>query len=75
VGRSYVGQDSSHCVLKGLAVQDALYLPSERLLHYYLAESLLSLRVKLVKTRAHESSFSAVICLSVPNLASHTAGA
>ena len=67
--------ESNHCVLKRLAVQDALHLPRERLLHYYLNESLLSLRMKPVKTGAHETSFSAVIFLSVPNLASHTAGA
>ena len=66
---------SNHCVLKHLAVEDAMYLSRERLLHYYLAESLVSLRVKLVKTDAHETSFSAVIFVPVPNLASHTAGA
>ena len=69
-----MGHKSNHSVLKRLAVEDALYLPKERLLHYYLAENLVSLRVKLVKTDANEISFSAVIFVPVPNLASHTAG-
>jgi hypothetical protein len=79
-GRSYVGHMRDHCVLKRLAVLDKinnseeLYLSKERLLHYYLVESLLSLRLKLVKTDAHETSFSAVIFAPVSNLASHTAG-
>jgi hypothetical protein len=70
-----VGHKSNHCVLKHLAVEDALYLPKERWLHYYLAESLVSLRVKRVKTAAYKTSFSAAIFVPVSNLVSHTAGA
>jgi hypothetical protein len=71
-GRSYVEHKRDHCVLKRLAVEDKinnseeLYLPKERLLHYYLVGSLLPFRVKLVKTDAHETSFSAVIFVPVP---------
>jgi len=76
-----VGHKRDHCVLKRLAVEDKinnseeLYLSKERLLHYYLVQRLLSLRVKLVKTDANETSFSAAIFVPVSNLASHTAGA
>lgn len=42
VGRRYVGHKSNRCVLKRLAVKDAMYLPKERLLHYYLAAFCLS---------------------------------